>query len=762
MDDWEQYFDDSYYVDDEYIWPTYDYTPDYSYDYDWEAAYNDSNYTDAGDYLTNWAEDNFDWDTFYADYGNVGMEPNTEGFDWYGIDSSEYNVTEIPNESAPGDEAYGWKYYSDGTVIDPSGKYYYPNEAGDLSVVYDPSSQTGSLMSSLLKAAPSKFTKTDASGNKSIDWGSVATAAAGLVGAYAGYNTSQEGSGYQTVGYKGTIPEYTAVRTPIEYEYDPNRRPGSMGRSYFTDVAYASPSNAAQAAADQEALAATIQQQSADRFARAAALSPEKFLTPAGIAALPTGFDAQTFAAPPQEAGFNAETYTAPMQEPGFDAETYTEAKETETAPAAVTPTSPQEEAGFMAQLFNEGGSTGRYLRGQTDGMADEIPTSIDGKDPAALSHGEFVIPADVVSHLGNGNSDAGARKLHEMMDEVRKARTGTTEQGKRINPDKFMPGGLAKAYAEGGGVKKYAEGAAVTSSSKGLSEWVAPYVTDMLGKGMAATNMPYTAYQGPLTAGSSPLQEQAFGMAAGLNTPSSVGQAAQTAGDIAQQYQGLSYTPTTQNFDAQAAQQYMNPYLQAALEPQLREARRQSQMSSLADAAKLTQAGAFGGSRQAIMQSEANRNLGQQLSDITGTGYANAYQQAMAQFNADQARQAQEAQFGAQYGLQGLAGALGAAQAQGALGAQQNQLDLANLSAIAGLGTTQRGIEAEGIAADKAQFEEQRDWPFKMLQFQNSLLSNVPLETSGTYIQPTNPVSAAAGGAAALIDSLKKLGLLT
>ena len=58
----------------------------------------------------------------------------------------------------------------------------------------------------------------------------------------------------------------------------------------------------------------------------------------------------------------------------------------------------------------------GRYLDGATDGMADEINTTIDGEQPAKLSHGEFVIPADVVSHLGNGNSDAGAKKLYEMM----------------------------------------------------------------------------------------------------------------------------------------------------------------------------------------------------------------------------------------------------------------------------------------------------------------------------------------------------------
>jgi hypothetical protein len=82
----------------------------------------------------------------------------------------------------------------------------------------------------------------------------------------------------------------------------------------------------------------------------------------------------------------------------------------------------------------------GRYLNGATDGMADKIPAHIEGKQPAALSHGEFVVPADVVSHLGNGNSEAGAQRLYDMMDRIRKARTGTTKQGKQINPDKFMP----------------------------------------------------------------------------------------------------------------------------------------------------------------------------------------------------------------------------------------------------------------------------------------------------------------------------------
>ncbi len=91
--------------------------------------------------------------------------------------------------------------------------------------------------------------------------------------------------------------------------------------------------------------------------------------------------------------------------------------------------------AGGLAAL-----KEGKYLDGASDGMADEVPARIDGKQEARLSDGEFVIPADVVSHLGNGNSDAGAKMLKGMMDRVRKARTGNEKQGKQIDPNKFLP----------------------------------------------------------------------------------------------------------------------------------------------------------------------------------------------------------------------------------------------------------------------------------------------------------------------------------
>ena len=137
----------------------------------------------------------------------------------------------------------------------------------------------------------------------------------------------------------------------------------------------------------------------------------------------------------------------------------------------------------------------------------------------------------------------------------------------------------------------------AQTGSESSLSNWAGPYVTGMLAKGQAASNAPYQAYKGPLTAGTSGLQNQAFQGIAGLTVPTD---------------QMGAFTPGT--FDASAAQQYMNPYLQASLDPQIAEARRQSQITQMGNDTKATQAGAFGGSRGALMNSETQRNLGTNL----------------------------------------------------------------------------------------------------------------------------------------------------
>jgi hypothetical protein len=372
----------------------------------------------------------------------------------------------------------------------------------------------------------------------------------------------------------------------------------------------------------------------------------------------------------------------------------------------------------------------GRYLDGDTDGMADKISTTIDGDQEAALSHGEFVIPADVVSHLGNGNSDAGAQKLYEMMDRIREARTGTKEQGKKINPDKFMPGGLAASkYAGGGTVQKFQEGGVPldTSKTSTLSPWAGDYVTNMLGKTQALTEAPMQTYGGPLTAGASNLQQQGF---AGI-------------GEVAKG----GFNPTTftsGTFDASAANKYMNPYLSASLQPQIDEARRQSQITQQQNAAKMTQAGAFGGSRGAIMDAETQRSLGANLAGITGAGYNKAYDAAMGQFNAEQGRgldaqreTERSRQYSADFGLK-------------------------SLNDLMSAGAAQRGIEAEGIAADKAQFEQQQARPYTNLEFQRKMLTDLPIgaETKSTNQDTLSKLQTDIAGLASLYSKLSNLKL--
>ena len=109
-------------------------------------------------------------------------------------------------------------------------------------------------------------------------------------------------------------------------------------------------------------------------------------------------------------------------------------------------PTDPM--SGNIAQRMAEGGITslgsysdgGRLLRGPGDGMSDDIPAKIGRKQEARLADGEFVVPADVVSGLGNGSTDAGAKTLYAMMNKVRKARTGTKKQGRQIQASSYLP----------------------------------------------------------------------------------------------------------------------------------------------------------------------------------------------------------------------------------------------------------------------------------------------------------------------------------
>lgn len=303
----------------------------------------------------------------------------------------------------------------------------------------------------------------------------------------------------------------------------------------------------------------------------------------------------------------------------------------------------------------------------------------------------------------------------------------------------------------------------ATSGQESTLSNWVAPYVTNMLGRGEALSNLPYTPYQGQLSAGPSTLQQQAFGGIAGLTVPTGLEAASGAAGDIATRAGGMAFDPSTftaGTWGTDTAQQYMNPYISQALQPQIDEARRTAEMQRIQNAGRLTKAGAYGGSRQAIMESELDRNLLQNVAGITGTGYRDAYDRAMQSYQTDASRglQAQQMgeqsrQFGAGFGLDALSRELQARQAQSqlgttALGAQRDVLG-DQLRA----GDVQRDIESQGIAADIGQFEYERDYPYRQVQFMQSLLQGLPIGSQNVqYIEPSS-ISQAMGLGGGLLD---------
>ena len=535
------------------------------------------------------------------------------------------------------------------------------------------------------------------------DWAKIATAGAGLYKMLAPASAP--------AGYNKAIPVVDATRAQLQYD-DPNRAPGSGGRQYLTDTQYS---------------------KTGDPVASAAAKTATEGQA-AGI------LGAYRPVAAPAVNPWAGKMKTSWNSAPATAADSTSAAGETAQAGLRSIPTAEQlRDPNFKIGMANGGlmAAHGRYLQGGTDGMADKIPSSIDGDQPAALSHGEFVIPADVVSHLGNGNSDAGAEKLYQMMARIRKARTGNSDQGKKINPDKFMPGGLAAAYAGGGNVKGFdgTTGSAVgaggvpldVSKTSNLAPWAGDYVTNLLGEGAALAKAPMQVYGGPLTAGASNLQQQGF---AGIS-------------DVAQAgYDPAKFTSGT--FDTAAATKYMNPYLQASLNPQLAEARRQSEITQLGNAGRATQAGAFGGGRQAIMDAESQRSLGANLANITGTGYNTAYDKAQQQFNTEQGRSmdvqnAEEAsrKYSADYGLK-------------------------SLSDLMAAGATERGIAAEGIAADKKQFEEQAQHPFNMVEFQRKLVEGLPIGSSTVSTNPDDisKIKSDIAGLAAMYQTLSNLGI--
>ena len=321
------------------------------------------------------------------------------------------------------------------------------------------------------------------------------------------------------------------------------------------------------------------------------------------------------------------------------------------------------------------------------------------------------------------------------------------------------MPAGDLRAFKkEGGKIKLYDMGGSPSTPEKTtttveLPEWARGYAKDTLAKGAALTDInqnPYKQYGGERIAGFQPMQQQAFESAATMRPSEQLGLGTGLAGAaglgaLGTNYQGRNFQGG--QFGNRQAAQYMSPFIEQAMQPQLREAERASQIQGTQQQAQAVQAGAFGGGRDAIMRAERERNLGIQQGDIRAKGYQTAYEQAANQFNQDQARrlQAQQMgeqsrQYGAGLGMQGLQTAL---QSAGQLG-QLGQTEYGQRMGITGLqsqfGQQQQQQAQRPLDMAYQDFINQQNYPYKQLGFMSDMIRGLPLgqqSTSNVYSAP-------------------------
>ena len=261
-----------------------------------------------------------------------------------------------------------------------------------------------------------------------------------------------------------------------------------------------------------------------------------------------------------------------------------------------------------------------------------------------------------------------------------------------------------------------------------GFAPQIAPYAETLLGTAQQAVSTPYQSYAdwaksqgltGDQIASFTDLQKQAFTQAGGMGQdPNSLA--------AAQGLQNLS----GQQFGQQQADQYMSPYIQSVIQNQQRDAARQSAIQGTQQQAQAAQAGAFGGSRDAIMRAERERNLGLQQGDIQAAGLQNAYTNAQNQFNADTSR-----------GLQGYA-ALGS-QGQNLYGQTTGNLNLQNA-----LGTQQQQQVQNLLNVGQQNYTAEQNYPYKQIGFMSDIVRGLPTSQTGQtmYQAPPSTLSQVAG----------------
>jgi len=294
-----------------------------------------------------------------------------------------------------------------------------------------------------------------------------------------------------------------------------------------------------------------------------------------------------------------------------------------------------------------------------------------------------------------------------------------------------------------------------------GFAPVIAPYAEELLGKAQLQTDVeqnPYMQYMGERQAQFTPLQQQSFENAALMQTAPQLGDATAMAGMAGLGALNTQYTFNpyqAQQFTGNNVQAYMSPYMQNVVDIQQREAQRQADIAGTQQQAAATKAGAFGGSRDAIMRSEAARNLALQKGDIQAQGLQNAYQQAMQQFNQSQAQNlagqqlnAQQQQFGSGLGLQGLQTAMTGAKSLADIGQTQYGQNMGLLSMQNQFGSQQQGQVQNVLNNQYQDYLNYQNYPYKQMGFMSDMIRGLPLaqQSSTMYAAPPSMLGQVAG----------------
>ena len=295
------------------------------------------------------------------------------------------------------------------------------------------------------------------------------------------------------------------------------------------------------------------------------------------------------------------------------------------------------------------------------------------------------------------------------------------------------------------------------------------PMVMNLADKALAETNVPYTEFGKSRVADFTAPQLTAQYMAANLQPSQQIGTASQYATSAGLKAGDVQYQPQqfgTASFTTPGlAGLYMSPYAQNVIDVQQREAQRQADIATQQRNAQAVSRGAYGGSRQAIMDAEAARNLAMQKGDIEKAGMQAAYEQAQNLYGNEAARalQAQQAaeasrQYGAGLGLQGLQTQLQAAQQLGGLGQEQMTQQQAIINAIQNVGQQQQALNQAKLAESYQDFLTKKQYPYQQLAFLKEMIAGVPQQTTQQMYQAPASTSAMLASAVPILYGTNKL----